>query len=105
MRIGRVIPIALPTELDPMAQLLAGYHVRVTSIYEFSDSRLAEWFSDLELLIALDCRSLADIVDACPALRGGLGVSISDAIPWAAMAGRPRTSFGRFVRAGRLGFR
>ena len=102
LRIGRVIPNALPTELDPMAQLLAGYHVRVTSIYELSDSRLVEWFSDLELLIALDCRSLADIVDACPALRGGLGVSISDAIPWTSMTGRPRISFGRFVCAGRL---
>ena len=102
LRIGRVIPPARPAALDPMAQLLAGNHVRATSIYEFSDSRLVEWFYDLELLVALDCRSVADIVVACPALEGGLGVSISDAIPWTASASRPRNAFGRFVRAGWL---
>ena len=102
LRIGRVIPPALPTELDPIAQVLAKHRVRVTSIYEFSDPRLGEWFSDLELLITLDCRSMAEIVGACPALGGGLGVPISDAIPWSAMAGPPLTSFGHLVRPGGL---
>ena len=85
-----------------MAQVLAKHRVRVTSIYEFSDPRLVEWFSDLELLITLDCRSVAEIVGACPALGGGLGVAISDAIPWSVMAGHPLTSFGHFVRPGGL---
>ena len=102
LRIGRVIPPARLTELDPMAQVLAKHHVRVTTIYEFLDPRLAEWFSDLELLVALDCRSVANIVVACPALGSGLGVSISDAIPWTAMTGRPRNAFGKYVRAERL---
>ena len=102
LRIGRVIPPALPTELDPMAQVLARHHVRVTSIYEFSDPRLVEWFSDLELLITLDCRSLVEIVEACPALGNGLGVPISDAIPWIAMAGPALTSFGHCFRPGGL---
>ena len=102
LRIGRVIPRALHAELEPMARVLAGHRVRVTSIYELSDPRMDEWFSDLDLLIALDCRSLAEIVDACPALGGGFGVPISDAIPWSAMAGRPLTSLGHFVRFGKL---
>ena len=102
LRIGRVIPPARPTELDPMAEVLAKHHVRATSIYEFLDPGLAEWFSDLELLVALDCRSLGEIVDACPVLRGGLGVSVADGIPWTMSAGRPRSALGPFVRAGRL---
>ena len=98
LRIGRVVPLARPSDLKPMARILDRHHVRVTSIYEVFDPRLSGWFSDLDLLIAHDCRSLAEIVGACPALRGGLGVPISDAIPWSVMAGPPLTSFGHCVR-------
>ena len=81
LRIGRVIPRALPTEFGPMAQLLAEHRVRVTSLCEFSDPRLAEWLSDLEIRIALARPSVDEIVRACPVLGRRRCVPLANAIP------------------------
>ena len=100
LRIGSVLPFALPSELYPMASILAGHRVRVTEVY--SDARLAGWFSDLDLLLALDADSLNEIVGACPALGGGLQVALAEAVPWASLVGRPLSSLLQFVRSADL---
>ena len=81
LRIGSVLPFALPSELHPMASILAGHRVRVTEVYSFEDPRRAGWFSDLDLLLALDADSLKEIVGACPVLGGGLRIPLADALP------------------------
>ena len=43
--------------------------------------RRAGWFSDLDLLLALDADSLKEIVGACPVLGGGLRTPLADALP------------------------
>ena len=92
LRIGPILPFALPSVRNPMASILAGHRVRVTEVYSFEDPRLARWFSDLDLLLALDRQSLETIVGACPALGGGLQVALADAVPWASLVGRPLSS-------------
>ena len=102
LRLGPVLPRALASELDPMTPLLAGHRVRVTQVYSFADSRLSDWFSDLDLLVALDRGSIEAIVAACPVLGSGLTLALADEFPWSEMIGRPLSSFAHFVGAAGL---
>ena len=99
LRIGPVLPLTLPAELDPMFRILAGHRVHLTEVDSFEDPRLAEWFSDLDLLATLDRRAGEEIVGACPVLGDAHAVALADAIPWRDIVSRPLIPFDGFVRS------
>ena len=99
LRIGPMLSFAPSTELNPMYRFLAGHRVRVTEVLSFDDPRLPVWFEDLDLLVALDRRSLDEIVGSCPVLGRGIQVSLADAVPWREIVSRPLVPFGSFVRS------
>ena len=80
-----------------MARMLAGHRLHVTRLLTLADPRLDEWFSDLDLLLALDHNSLKEIVGACPALGGGLALALCDAVDWSSLAGRSLVPLGEFA--------
>ena len=102
LRIGAVLPLALPSELQPMSRMLDGYRVHVTEVYSFENPRLARWFADLDLLVGLDRMSVDSIVAACPSLGCGLRLALADVLPWNEMAGQALTPFSNFVRTAGL---
>ena len=65
---------------------LTGHYVRVTELDSCTEPRLVEWFSDLELLIALNRVAIDAIVGACPVLGSGLRVSLADGVNWSEFA-------------------
>ena len=99
LRIGPMPSFAASTELNPMYRFLAGHRVRVTEVLSFDDPRLPVWFEDLDLLVALDQRSVDEIVGACPVLGRGLRTALADAVPWREIASRPLLPFESFVRS------
>ena len=98
LRIGPKLSSGLRSDLDPMARMLAGNRLHVTSVRTLAEPRLGEWFSDLDLLIALDHNALEAIVGACPALGGGFAVALAEAVDWSSLAGRSLVPLGEFVR-------
>ena len=98
LRIGSMLPFGLLSDLEPMARILHGHWLRLTEVYP-ADPRLDKWFSDLDLLVALDQESLQAIVGVCPVLGGGIEVALADALDWRALVGRPLTPFPQFVRS------
>ena len=92
LRIGPVLPLTLPAELDPMFRILAGHRVHLTEVDSFEDPRLAEWFSDLDLLATLDRRAGEEIVGACPVLGDAHAVALADDDP-VARSSSPDRSF------------
>ena len=99
LRIGTVLPEAPASELDPMFRILTGHRVCVTKVHSFEDPRLGDWFSDLDLLVALDGRALEHIVRSCSAFGSAHAVSLADAVPWRDLVSRPLVPFPGFVRS------
>ena len=99
LRIGTVLASGSPSELDPMACILAGHRIRVTEVRWLADPRLDEWFSDLDLMIGLDAPALKEIVAACPSLGHAHAVSLADAVPWRHLSPPHLLPFDAFVRA------
>lgn len=99
LRIGPMISFSPRSDLDPMSCVLAGHRIRVTEIYAYEDPRLPVWFEDLDLLVALDGRSLNEIVGACPVLGRGTQLALADAVLWREVVSRPLLPFDSFIRA------
>ena len=107
LRLGTSLDSQWHAELEPMSALLTGHWVRVTDLASFRDPRLDAWFSDLDLLLALDQSSALSILRTCPALAVGAPhvAALADEVPWRRLTGHPLLPFEAFVRAHDLDFR
>ena len=107
LRLGSLLKSAPHSELEPMSRILTGHRVRVTDLPSFRDPRLDAWFSDLDLLLALDQGSALSILRTCPALAVAAPhvAALVDEVPWSRLTGHPLLPFEAFVRAHDLDFR
>ena len=107
LRLGPLLDSQWHAELQPMSGILTGHRVRVTDLASFRDPRLDEWFSDLDLLLALDQGSALSILRTCPALAVGAPhvAALADEVPWSRVTGHHLVPFEAFVRAKNLDFR
>ena len=92
LRIGSELPSGRLLELEPLSRLLPGYRVQVTDV-PASHPCLADWFSDLELLVVLDRKSLDTVVASCRALGGAYALPLAEALPWECIVGTPFLPF------------
>ena len=92
----------LRMDFVPMVRVLHSHHLRLTQIKSPDDPRLDRWFSDLDLLVALDTPSLCAIARTCPSLARGVHLPLADVVPWSDVVRRPLLPFHSFVRAREL---
>ena len=105
--IVRVGPIPLEAGecagLEPLADALQGYRVRVSEFGSFDAAGLDDRLSCFELLVVPDRCSRDAIVEVCPVLADAFPVELAAALPWRELYRRPLVPLEPFARDNHLG--
>ena len=76
-------------EFEPMCELLAGHHVRVTKHAAFTDAAVSRLLEGLHLLVGLDQAALDALATVCRVPENLTLAGLVNEVPWTVALGRP----------------